>query len=134
MFADVLNPQSFQVFSILLKQQEVLLEDAPLAPISTMLESIEQEIMAGRVRNVFALRLGYFCFLNEDSPDAYTVYPVWVCECDVTKTAKEEGSLYVLDAGMRDGTKFGLLGVNAITGEVIDRLTPSMEKLYCPEW
>lgn len=132
MFADVMDTQSFALKAILLKRQEIIAGDSNLAPVSKVIESIEQEIMAGRVRNVYALRLGYVCCLNENSPESYTLFPAWFCECDYTKTEKEEGSAYMLDAGIRDGTKFELLGVNVMTGEVFDRRYPSWEALYCP--
>lgn len=133
MFVDLMDTQSLHLKTILLLQQEVLIENSSLSPISTVIESIEQEIMAGRVRNVYSLRLGYVCFLNESSPQSYTLFPTWLCECDYTKTEKEDGSVYILDAGIRDGTKFELLGINAITGEVFDRRTPSQKSLYCPQ-
>jgi len=133
MFADVMSTQSFQLKANLLRRQEVLVEDARLSPVSDVIEGIEREIMAGRVRHVYALRLGYVCYLNESSPASYTLYPTWICECDYTKTEKEAGSVYILDAGVRDGTKFELLGVNAITGEVFDRRYPSREALCSPE-
>jgi len=133
MFADILDSQSFQLEAILLKQQDILVEDSQLSPISQIIESIEQEIMTGRIRNIYALRLGYVCYLNENSPESYTLFPTWLCECDYTQTAKEEGSVYILDAGIRDGTKFALLGVNAVTGEVFDRRNPTWELIDCPE-
>lgn len=99
---------------------------------SCKIESIEQEIIAGRIRNIYALHLRNICYLNDNSSESYTLFPTWLCECDYTKTEKEEGSVYILDAGIRDGTKFELLGVNAVTGEVFDRRMPSWNSLYSP--
>ncbi len=82
---------------------------------------------------MYSLRLGYVCYLSRDGEAPYTLYPTWICECDYTQTAKEEGSFYFEGEGIREGTKFALVGVTAVTGELFDRRAPSQEQIYCPE-
>ena len=68
--------------------------------------------------------------MNEESPESYTLYPIWICECDYTQSAKEDGSVYIADAGLREGTKFTRIGFNAQTGKLLDKQNFSWNDMY----
>lgn len=130
--AEVMNRESFFMFITLMKKQSVINEDPYFVPVSTVISAIEKEIEEGRVRNVYALRLGYVCYLSRNSDTLYTLYPTWICECDYAQTAEEAGSTYFEGEGFHEGSKFALIGINAVTGELFDRRYPSQDLIYCP--
>ena len=129
--AEVMSRDSFSLSLIGVKEKSTLKEDVSLASLQTVIGEIEKQINAGRIRNIYALRLGYVCFLNEESPESYTLYPIWICECDYTQSAKEDGSVYIADAGMREGTKFVRIGFNAQTGKMLDKQNFNWNDMYC---
>jgi len=130
--AEIMNKDSFYVNMLEFEKEQVIIDNAVLAPVSTIIEKIEDEIKKGKIRTVYALRLGYVCFLNDTSPESYTLFPTWICECEYTESANEEGSTYIADAGFREGTKFTRVGFNAQTGEIMDRVDYKWEDLFCP--
>ena len=115
-----------------IKEKDTLADDISLASVQTIIREIEKQIDEGKIRNIYALRLGYVCYLNEESPESYTLYPIWICECDYTQSAKEDGSVYIADAGLREGTKFTRIGFNAQTGKLLDKQNFSWNDMYCP--
>ena len=67
----------------------VELEDVPLAPLDRVLESIEKEIAAGRIRAIHALRLGYIRYSNPDMETYAWAAPMWVLDCDYVPSGEE---------------------------------------------
>ena len=130
--AEVMSRDSFSMSLIGIKEKDTLADDIALASVQTIIREIEKQIDEGKIRNIYALRLGYVCFLNEESPESYTLYPIWICECDYTQSAKEDGSVYIADAGLREGTKFTRVGFNAQTGKLLDKQNFSWNDMYCP--
>ena len=130
--AEVMSRDSFSLSLVGVKEKNTLAEDVSLASLQIIIGEIEKQISAGRIRSIYALRLGYVCFLNEESPESYTLYPIWICECDYTQSAKEDGSVYIADSGLREGTKFARIGFNAQTGKMLDKQNFSWNDMYCP--
>lgn len=127
-----MSRDSFSMSLIGIKEKDTLADDIALASVQTIIREIEKQIDEGKIRNIYALRLGYVCFLNEESPESYTLYPIWICECDYTQSAKEDGSVYIAVAGLREGTKFTRVGFNAQTGKLLDKQNFSWNDMYCP--
>lgn len=124
---------SYDVYARLLKTKRVIEEDVPLAGVQNVIRSIEQEIENGHIRNVYALRLGYTCFLNEHSPESFTLYPIWFLECDYAESAKQEIPENTWSDAFWDGYFFTTVAFNAQTGEMMGRELTEETQLMCPE-
>ena len=124
-----------------LKEQNVAVENVPLQSFDVILSSIEEKIAAGNIRNVYVLKLGYCMYLNDEANESYTLYPVWICECDYLDSAKEEfrqswiwdreNSLYV--NRYRNQYAYRPLLINAQTGMMEDVRLTRNEQVYCPK-
>ena len=87
------------------------------------------------------LKLGYCMYLNDEANESYTLYPVWICECDYLDSAKEEfrqsriwdreNSLYV--NRYRNQYAYRPLLINAQTGMMEDVRLTRNEQVYCPK-
>ena len=69
-----------------MKVEKVHNEKVKLLPIENVISALEKEIEDGHIRNVYSLKLGYIIYLNEESPKTYTLYPMWVLDCDYVET------------------------------------------------
>ena len=61
-----------------------------LLPVEQIINTVEKKIKAGHVRNVYALKLGYIIYLNDRSPETYTLYPMWVLDCDYVENKNKK--------------------------------------------
>lgn len=114
-------------------QKDVLVEDVPLSPIQKVIESLEQQIEAGHIRNLFALRFGYCCYLN-DAKEVVTI-PVWMAECDYYFGANTKTRNYkeFADSPITSRLFYRTMIVNAQTGEFVDPAKLMEHVLDCPE-
>ena len=71
------------------KQTGVRLADVPLAPLSKVIAGLADEIRAGRLWKVYALRLGYLLYRDVEVQEIVAV-PRWVAEAVYVQNAKEE--------------------------------------------
>ena len=62
-----------------------------------------------------------------------TVYPVWVCECDYTESAKEELKTSERIQDNREQYYYKQLVINAQTGQIEPYLIEKQEPAYCPK-
>lgn len=109
---------SFYMNAVLLKEERILKEDVPLAPVEEVIRRLEEEISAGRIRDVFALRLGYVCYLDEGSPETYTLYPAWMCDCIYAESAKESIMENVVTDAFRENFRYEQILLDAQTCEL----------------
>ena len=77
-------------------------ETVKLLPIEQIINTVEKEIKAGHVRNVYALKLGYIIYLNDRSPETYTLYPMWVLDCDYVENKNKEIKVNPYSDDIRD--------------------------------
>ena len=54
---EFMGDDSFEMLVRWVKEAGIIKEDVPLAPLSSIISSIEDEIQKGHIRNVYALRL-----------------------------------------------------------------------------
>ena len=80
-----------------------------------------------------AKRLGNWDYLNDASPETYTLFPVWVCDCDYTDNSKEKIMNNIVDDNFRRGFIFSQILFNAQTGKMESQWLKKTEMLYCPE-
>lgn len=127
--------ESFSFGGHLLTEQQVLAEDVPLASFEQVIQALEGEIKAGRLRHVFELKLCYApafppgyktkeYWQNKDIPGF--LVPVWVADVlwvssstrEVDLPWEEPGGYEAPDA--RNTLSYRRLMVNAQTGKLYD--------------
>ena len=116
-----------------LKKKSVLIDDVPLCSMDKVIESIETKIQEGYIRNVYALRFGYCCYLNEN--EEITLYPVWNVECTYIYNP-EEGKKYernMTGVSYVNELNYHTMIVNAQTGEFMNPVEQKEKLLDCPK-
>lgn len=103
-----------------------------LLPVEQIINTVEKEIKAGHVRNVYALKLGYIIYLNDRSPETYTLYPMWVLDCDYVENKNKEIKVNPYSDDIRDCFSFERICINPETAEMMDFLNPKTKMLYAP--
>lgn len=142
-YAEIMNENAWFLRTLMLEPVRTQVSDMPVASLDSVIASIEEKINSGIIRNVYALRLGYVIFMNEDSPKSFTLYPMWCLECEYTQSAKAKDSREMiedggerlkrlLDTNFREGATYERVGINVQTGEIIDRYTPTLDAMKCP--
>ena len=107
-------------------------ETVRLLPIEQIINTVEKEIKAGHVRNVYALKLGYIIYLNDRSPETYMLYPMWVLDCDYVENKNKEIKVNPYSDDIRDCFSFERICINPETAEMMDFLNPKTKMLYAP--
>ena len=107
-------------------------ETVKLPPIEQIINTVEKEIKAGHIRNVYALKLGYIIYLNDRSPETYTLYPMWVLDCDYVENKNKEIKVNPYSDDIRDCFSFERICINPETAEMMDFLNPKTSMLYAP--
>lgn len=130
--AQVMDKASFWVSFRWMKEEGIEREDLTFLPLSDVIRSIEEQIRSGHIRNVYSLRLGYTIFLNDQSPETYTLFPMWVLECDYVASPDEEVHQNPYTEEFREGFSFAELLINPQTGEIADRMHPKQEDMAAP--
>lgn len=123
----------FSFWAALLKEKEEIIDDVPLCSMDKVINSIEERIKAGYIRNIYALRFGYCCYLYKN--DEIVLYPVWNVECTYIYNPKE-GEEYLRkanDVPYTNELNYHTMIINAQTGEFMDPLELKDRLLNCPE-
>ena len=131
---EFMGDDSFEMLVRWVKEVGITKEDEPLAPLSSIISSIEGEIQKGHIRKVYALRLGYGCYITNESPETYVLYPTWICDCDYIGDPKEKinVSAYNIEKDFNKKYTFKTLVINAQTGEMDDPYLSKKEQIFCP--
>ena len=115
---EFMDYSSFFMCAILLKEESILEEDVPVAPLNEVISRLEDEIYEGRIRDIYALCLGYVCYLDENSPETYTLYPAWICDCIYAESPKQEIEIPVFSDAFRDNFCYEQIIIDAQTCEL----------------
>ena len=115
-----------------MKVEKVHNEKVKLLPIENVISALEKEIEDGHIRNVYSLKLGYIIYLNEESPKTYTLYPMWVLDCDYVENKNKEIKVNPYSDDIRDCFSFERICINPETAEMMDFLNPKTSMLYAP--
>ena len=109
------------------------IDDVPLRDINDVIQSVEEKIMDGHIRNVYTLRFGYCCY--PDQNEEIILYPVWEIECDYVFNPKQEMRIYPEDDGIpiTSGRYYSTMIVNAQTGEFMNPVELKEKLLDCPK-
>ena len=116
-----------------LKKIVSLVDDVPLCTFDEVISSVEKQIEKGNIRNVYEIRFGYCCYLDEN--EQIVLYPVWQIECDYLFNPKKEQKHYteMKDTQITLGLDYHTMIVNAQTGEFMDPAELKDNLLKCPD-
>lgn len=142
------RPDSFWIGIHLLTPVEKLAEDIPLAGFPRVVAALEEEIAAGRLRQVLQMRLGYALFEApgytarqvRDRERPFYLFPVWVIDAVHVKSARAEArSVYVEEEDPyfydpHNSLSFEVLLINAQSGEMISRETRKAGEVSLPRF
>lgn len=117
-YLEFMDDSSFFWNAVLFKEKDFIEQDVPLASLDEIIARLEQEISEGRLRDVYALRLGYVCYLDENSPDTYTLYPAWICDCIYAESPKQEIEIPDFSDAFRDNFCYEQMVIDAQTCEI----------------
>ena len=141
------QPDDFWLGALLVNPVEMLAEDIPLSGLDKVIESLEKEIAAGRLRQVLDMKLGYFLFEAPgytppkgplDKARSLYAFPVWRIGCQYVKDAKTKVSEVFVDKedpyfyDPKNSLTYREILVNAQTGELINPLKPSVKAVTYP--
>ena len=130
---EFMNKSRFELNVVWLKRVNKIEKDVPLQNVDVIIKNLEKEIKQGKIRRIYALKLGYCVYFSDEGENIYTVYPVWVCECDYTESAKEELKTSERIQDNREQYYYKQLVINAQTGEIESYLIEKQELAYCPQ-
>ena len=116
-----------------LKKVASVVDDVPLCTFDEVISSVEKQIEKGNIRNVYEIRFGYCCYLDEN--EQIVLYPVWQIECDYFFNPKEEQKHYAEMENVRvtQGHDYHTMIVNAQTGEFMNPADLKDNLLKCPD-
>lgn len=130
---EYMDAASFTFDAIWLKEERQIQPDVPLAPLNEVVQTLEGKIEEGYIRGVYALRLGYVCYLDDTSPDTYTLYPAWVCDCIYADSPREQIMENVVTDAFRENYRYEQILVDAQTCAIQSGWIDRDEGLYHAE-
>ena len=93
----------YMVLAMLWQVEEVVYADVPLLSFADAKPAFEKEIMAGRLRTVDTIALGYAPYTDPTDPDVFWLLPVWYVKGGYTTDPKREFSpFYDVDGSIAD--------------------------------
>ena len=131
-YFEFMNKSRFELNTVWLKRVNKIEEDVPLQNVDVIINNLEKEIEKGKIRKIYALKLGYCVYFSDEGENIYTIYPVWMCECDYTESAKEELKKSEQIQDNREQYYYKQLVMNAQTGQIEPYLIEKQELAYCP--
>ena len=126
------NDGGYNVRLAPLMKAEKKYDDVPLADINKVFETIQDKIEEGNIRNIYAIRFGYCCYIGENDEDV--LFPIWQIECDYYYNPKEKTKDYKedLEAAPIARLMYRTMIVNAQTAEFMDPVELKENLLICP--
>ena len=132
-YFEFMNKSRFELNTVWLKRVNKIEEDVPLQNVDVIIKNLEKEIEQGKIREIYALKLGYCVYFSDEGKNLYVIYPVWMCECDYTESAKEELKKSEQIPDERKQYYYKQLVINAQTGQIELYLIEKQELAYCPQ-
>ncbi|MEG0864830.1 MAG: hypothetical protein RSI32_10090 [Clostridia bacterium] len=128
----ILSEDSIDFVGLLVKEKTPIAQDVPLCDFSVIKETLEQEIIEGRLRRVFDVELGYVLYNRPGitiQPGSewmetceYYAVPAWRINCWYVGNPKKEIRDYTgKEVPQRGIIEYGALIINAQTGILLDR-------------
>ena len=127
---EYMDGASFMLNATWMREEKRIQEDVPLATLDEVMQALEKKIEEGYIRDIYALRLGYVCYLDDTSPDTYTLYPTWVCDCIYANSPREQIEENVVTDAFRENYRYEQIFVDAQTCDIQSGWIERDEGLY----
>lgn len=127
---EYMDGASFMLNATWMREEKKIQEDVPLATLDEVMQALEKKIEEGYIRGIYALRLGYVCYLDDTSPDTYTLYPTWVCDCIYTNSPREQIEENDVTDAFRENYRYEQIFVDAQTCDIQSGWIERDEGLY----
>lgn len=125
-----------------MQEREVLAEDVPLMGFEQVKKTLEKEILAGRLRHVFSITLGYTLFRDQGNAkkvwtpgNTFYALPHWTVDCIYVESPRKALRDYsdwedsLIDP--QNVLEYRRLLINAQTGQLMDPLgKPQNKEIY----
>ncbi len=112
---EYMDETSFILDTTWMREEKRIQEDVPLATLEDVMRALEKRIEEGYIRDIYALRLGYVCYLDDTSPDIYALYPTWVCDCIYANSPREQIMENIVTDAFRENFRYEQILVDAQT-------------------
>lgn len=130
---EYMDETSFILDTTWMREEKRIQEDVPLATLEDVMRALEKRIDEGYIRDIYALRLGYVCYLDDTSPDTYTLYPAWVCDCIYANSPREQIEKNIVTDAFRENYRYEQILVDAQTCDIQAGWIDRDEGLYHAE-
>ena len=127
---EYMDETSFILDTTWMKKENQIQEDVPLAALDEVMQALEKKITEGYIRDIYALRLGYVCYPDDTSPDTYTLYPSWVCDCIYANSPREQIMENIVTDAFRENFRYEQIIVDAQTCDIQSGWIDRDEGLY----
>ena len=130
---EYMDETSFILDTTWMREEKRIQEDVPLATLEDVMRALEKRIEEGYIRDIYALRLGYVCYLDDTSPDIYALYPAWVCDCIYANSPREQIMENIVTDAFRENFRYEQILVDAQTCDIQAGWIDRDEGLYHAE-
>ena len=130
---EYMDETSFILDTTWMREEKRIQEDVPLATLDEVIQALEKRIEEGYIRDIYALRLGYVCYLDDTSPDIYALYPAWVCDCIYANSPREQIMENIVTDAFRENFRYEQIIVDAQTCDIQAGWIDRDEGLYHAE-
>ena len=130
---EYMDETSFILDTTWMREEKRIQEDVPLATLDEVIQALEKKIEEGYIRDIYALRLGYVCYLDDTSPDIYALYPAWICDCIYAISPREQIMENIVTDAFRENYRYEQIIVDAQTCDIQAGWIDRDEGLYHAE-
>lgn len=130
---EYMDETSFILDTTWMREEKRIQEDVPLATLEDVMRALEKRIEEGYIRDIYALRLGYVCYLDDTSPDIYALYPAWICDCIYANSPREQIEKNIVTDAFRENFRYEQILVDAQTCDIQEGWIDRDEGLYHAE-
>ena len=130
---EYMDETSFILDTTWMREEKRIQEDVPLATLEDVMRALEKRIEEGYIRDIYALRLGYVCYLDDTSPDIYALYPAWICDCIYANSPREQIMKNIVTDAFRENFRYEQILVDAQTCDIQEGWIDRDEGLYHTE-
>jgi len=130
---EYMDETSFILDTTWMREEKRIQEDVPLVTLDEVIQALEKKIEEGYIRDIYALRLGYVCYLDDTSPDIYALYPAWVCDCIYANSPREQIMENIVTDVFRENFRYEQIIVDAQTCDIQAGWIDRDEGLYHAE-
>ena len=127
---EYMDEKSFILDTTWMTEEKQIQEDVPLATFDEVKQALEKKIEEGYIRDIYALRLGYVCYLDNTSLDTYILYPAWVCDCIYANSPREQIMENIVSDAFRENFRYEQIIVDAQTCDIQSGWIDRDEGLY----